>query len=359
MNDYQYNRNYGCRCKEVTERGFRFLIVENEKIRVSINLDKGAEIFEFLYKPTDLDFLWRSPNVVDLRYRNLFLSETGEVNFLNLYEGGWQDILPNIGSSTEYLGAHFGIHGEIYKSSWRYEIILDESEKVIISLKTRLNKAPFFIVKKIIIKSECSYMEIEESVKNESKCNYKFMWGQHPCLGKPFLNENCRISVPLHKKAITNKLDISDTNKILPLNKEFKWPFIKGRSGEKLNLAKVFHHEAKTAFIFRLEDLEEGWYGVTDLKKGIGFGMIWDKNIYKNLWFWAVYKGCNYYPWYGKTYNLAIEPWSSRVDDFNEALITDDFIEIKPDEVIVSKYSAIIYESKKAIKGFDENYIPL
>jgi hypothetical protein len=38
--------------------------MENELIRVTVLADKGADIIEFLHKPTDTDFLWRSPQGV-------------------------------------------------------------------------------------------------------------------------------------------------------------------------------------------------------------------------------------------------------------------------------------------------------
>jgi hypothetical protein len=39
--------------------------------------------------------------------------------------------------------------------------------------------------------------------------------------------------------------------------------------------------------------------------------MAWDVNLFKYLWMWQVYGGHNDYPWYGRTYNCALEPFSS------------------------------------------------
>ena len=47
-NFHHYNRNYGCRHKEIIYKGYRTLIIENEKIRTTILVDKGSDIIEFL-----------------------------------------------------------------------------------------------------------------------------------------------------------------------------------------------------------------------------------------------------------------------------------------------------------------------
>lgn len=52
-----HERNYGCRIREYLYRDLKTLTLENELLRVSILADKGTDIFEFLYKPIDLDVL--------------------------------------------------------------------------------------------------------------------------------------------------------------------------------------------------------------------------------------------------------------------------------------------------------------
>src|SRR2546425_9898421 len=58
---YTHERNYACRITECTFRGLRSVILENQIIRISVAADKGADIYEFLHKPTDTEFLLRTP----------------------------------------------------------------------------------------------------------------------------------------------------------------------------------------------------------------------------------------------------------------------------------------------------------
>ena len=58
---YQNERNYGCRVSDSwTYRGLKTVVLENELLRIVILADKGADIYQFVYKPLDVDFLWRS-----------------------------------------------------------------------------------------------------------------------------------------------------------------------------------------------------------------------------------------------------------------------------------------------------------
>lgn len=357
-NQYHHTRNYGCRFKEVIENGYRSLVLENKKIRVSVYLDKGSDIYEFLYKPEDIDFMWKSPIELNGTRNTPFTKESPRGNFLDIYEGGWQDMLPTIGEKVSLGKTEMGVHGELFTLPFKYIVEEDSPEKVIVKLFIRMQRTPFFVEKRMVISENSSFLEIEETVANEGDEAFNFSWGQHPAVGIPFLDENCIIDVPKAKKAKTYKESLSP-NQVVPLDKEFQWPYIESARGGTLDLSKIMSADSKTAYITYLENVAEGWYGITNPKLGLGFGMIWDKNIFKHLWMWMVYRGVYGYPWYGRTYNIALEPWSSLPDNFDEVLKNKDFLSLKPGQTIKCKYAAIIYSSKKRISGFDKDFNPI
>ena len=127
---YEHERNYGCRITEFLIHGLRTVTVENECIRISILADKGTDIFEFLHKPTDTDFMWRSAQ--GIRNPALFVPTIPrpEGAFLDYYEGGWQEIFPAGGDPCNYKGASFGVHGEVSLIPWNYVIVDDHPEIV-------------------------------------------------------------------------------------------------------------------------------------------------------------------------------------------------------------------------------------
>lgn len=102
-------------------------------------------------------------------------------------------------------------------------------------------------------------------------------------------------------------------------------------------------------------DLKEGWYGVTNQKKKIGFAMHWDKEFFPYIWYWQVYKGDFGYPFYGRTYNIALEPFTSYPRlGLAEAIKHNTQKKIGPGMTIETEFLAIAYEGVGEVKGITE-----
>jgi hypothetical protein len=57
------DRHWGCRVDDrIVWYGYRAILLQNQQLQVVILLDRGTEIVQLLYKPLDIDFLWRAPN---------------------------------------------------------------------------------------------------------------------------------------------------------------------------------------------------------------------------------------------------------------------------------------------------------
>ncbi len=60
-----------------------------------------------------------------------------------------------------------------------------------------------------------------------------------------------------------------------------------------------------------LTDLSEGYYEIENPQKGLGLRVGWDVEQMPYLWFWQEYGASGFYPWYGRHYNIGLEPFSS------------------------------------------------
>jgi hypothetical protein len=303
-------RNFGCRLTtEGTLRGLRTVVLENQKLRVTVLVDKGSDIWEFLYKPLDIDFTWRAPQQLrDLRFYKSSSSGPGGP-WHDLFAGGWQEILPSGGPPSSYLGAEFGLHGESSIIPWEFQVLEDRPERVSVSFWVRMVRTPFYVEKTLSLIENESVLHIEETILNEGRERLPLMWGHHPTLGEAFLDESCVIDTPA-TKVKTHPTALFD-NQRFPPGSEFAWPLGSDPDERPVDISRMLSRSARTADMLYLTDLHEGWFAVTSQKRQLGFGMVWPQEVFPYIWWWQVCGGAFGYPWYGRTYNLALEPFSS------------------------------------------------
>lgn len=337
-------RNCGCRVTDAyTFHGYRTIVMENELLRVSILADKGTDIFEFLYKPTDTDFMWRSP--VGFRHPSNFVPSSSPKQgfFMDYYHGGWQEIFPVGGIASEHKGAEWGLHGEVSLIPWQYQIVKDEQDEIVVKFWVRTYRTPFLLEKTLCLKSNQAVLFIEETVTNEGEEEMDFMWGHHPAIGKPFLDEHCVIDVPARK---VETLDDVNTNNRLQPAVFCDWPLVTAVDGvSKIDLSKIPPKSSGSMDMAFLTELEEGWYGITHTQKKIGFGMCWDKKVFPHVWYWMVFGGSFGYPWYGRTYNLALEPWTSYAiaGGFPQVIKEGNQKKLAPKAQLKTQLTAMVY----------------
>ncbi len=339
------NRNYGCRITDdITIKGLKSVVMENEKLRITILVDKGTDVYEFLYKPLDIDFMWRSPFA--LKNPFVFISNTGNENmtFFDRYEGGWQEILPNGGPACEYKGAMIGQHGEISNIPWQYIIQEDTIEEISVKFYVNAVRTPFYIEKTLTLKANDPTLYIDETLVNEAEEDMDLMWGHHPAIGAPFLSEDCIIKTSARKVIVNDEFDFE--NQRLKPSTIHNWPFVESLKDGIIDLSKVPSKDSKTADMLYLTDFnDKALYEIYNEKIDIGFGMEWDKELFKYLWMWQVSKGSYGYPWYGRIYTLALEPWTSYPSSgLTTAVKNGSALKLSTGEKITTSLKAFIHE---------------
>ena len=298
-------RNYACRIREFIYRGHRCLTLENEKIRVFIAADKGADILEFLWKPLDLDVLWHAPQGLREAGPALQSSPLPGGDFREHFAGGWYEMLPNGPTPSAYKGAVWGFHGESTLLPWRLRIEKDEPEEISAALETRLLRIPLYVKKTFRLCSGSGTLRIEERIRNESPEEAKFLWGQHPTVGWPFLEEGCRIYLPpcIAKTGPEQPLDAR-----LKPNQVANWPKMQLRDGSAVDVSVLPAPEIGSHDFLRLEQLQEGWFAVVNPHHKLGWALRWDAKLFSVLGFWQLFRGGSGHPWYSRHYLAALEP---------------------------------------------------
>jgi len=312
------DRNYACRVSDdYLYRGLRVVVLENEKLRVGVLADKGTDIFELLYKPLDIDFMYRSPSGV--RSPASFIPTTANPSgaYLDFWEGGWQEAFPIGGGACNYKGAAFGLHGEVSLMPWQHSIIEDDDKCVAVYFWVRTCRTPFLMEKILRLNTNEPILRVWERVTNESQVTMDFMWGQHPAIGRPFLGPDCKVSIPAESVVVPDSAEWP-TSRL----KEgtYRWPMVQDRGGHALDISKIASPQTGTAEAAYLTGLKEGWFAITSQRWNLVFAVSWPKEVYPWVWYWHVAGGELSSPFYGRNYNVALEPFTSYPNQFEKVL---------------------------------------
>jgi hypothetical protein len=299
-------RNWGPRLREFEWLGMRALSLENELLRVSVLIDKGSDVFEFLYKPLDLDFVWFTAN--GFRHPRVVPPGDRASPFIDSYGGGWQEVLPNGGAPSDHAGASYGQHGEIALLPWDYEVVEDTEQAVIVRMSVTCLQTPLRLVKELRLEAGSARLEVSELIANASTTDVSFMWGQHLVFGAPFLSPGARITLPNNVEGIPHAHALTAApRRVGP--KRFHWPHASSPDGDPINLAVLPDESGSSDIVYLTGFPEDAWYEVTC--RGAGLRVGWDARVMPYLWFWQEFHGTSGYPWYGRHWNIGLEPFSS------------------------------------------------
>lgn len=304
------DRNWDCRIQDNwTLKGLKTVVMENESLRITILADKGADIYEFLHKPTDTDFMWHTPVGLHNPATHIPTNTTEAGPFMDHYEGGWQEIFPSGGSENNHAGVSHGQHGEACQLPWQYQIIDNTPEKVSCLFTLRTLRTPFMLERTLTLLKGESILHISENLHNLSPEPIDFMWGHHLAFGAPFLDEHCRIDTAARGVEIHD--EPFSINQRFETGKSFDYPMVQDVSGNDVDIRQVLPKSSKKMDLAYFTRLEEPWFSLTNTKLKLGFGMRFDGELFDSIWYWQVFGGGEGPPWYSQTYNIGLEPFSA------------------------------------------------
>lgn len=279
-------------------RTVRALRLENDHIRTTVLLDKGADIYELTYKPQNIDVLWKSP--WGLKEPGIGPNATlgSQAVWLEHYAGGWQELFPNGGDPCLYKGVELGFHGEASMSPWDYQITGANSAR----LFTRLRRSPFSIERHMRLDGD--RLHISGRITNHAGEPMDYMWSHHPAYGAPFLSDACRIDTGA--RALQADEGYTGTANPLALNTRYDWPDADG-----VDMSRVPGAAVQRDTLAYLTDFESGWYAITNTELGFGVGLAWPLEAFPYAWYWQEINASAGFPFYQNCYVMAIEPATS------------------------------------------------
>ena len=346
---YQNERNYGCRVSDAWSfRGLKTAVLENELLRIVILVDKGADIYQFVHKPTDVDFLWRSPTGV--RDPRRFLPTTGDPVgvWMDAYEGGWQTVFPAGGFPAQYRDADLGLHAEANLVPWDCAVMEDTPERASIRFWVRTARAPFFFQKTLSLTSGSSVLEVDQTLTNEGGEAVHCVWGEHIALGPPFLSEDCLLDLP--GGTIINHPTAFHPNTRLAPDLRTPWPLTRAADGSEVDMSRLPPKSIGAYDMSYFTDLPEGWYAITNQRLGVGFGVRFPTEVYRYLWYWQSFGGGSGYPFWSRTYNAGLEPFTSYDNSgLATAVENGSALKLGPGEQVKTSLKVVAYTGSERV----------
>jgi hypothetical protein len=347
-------RHHGARIRTFHENGRDVLALENELLRVELLPGKGSDIVSFLHKPSDTDAMWHAERGLRRPADDGRAPADDLTAYMDRYEGGWQECFPNGGAAVIYRGAPIPFHGELWAVAWDVRIEEDSPERVAVTLSLDTHRTPFHVEKRLMLESGRAVLTIDEAITNRSDAPFPVMWGHHPAFGAPFLGPSCRLDLPPCTGSTARRGQMPDGT--LAFDADFEWPMAPLADGGSLDLRDIPGPEARRSEWVSFSGMAEGWYGLTNRERQVGFGLRWDVAVFPYLWFWQVWGGGPDYPWWGREYNCALEPWTSRPDaGLMEAIANGTARTIGGGERVTSRMLAVMWSGRDGISGIDSD----
>jgi len=297
---HRRQRNWGARMREFEWLGLPAVVLENELLRVGVLVGKGSDVFELLYKPRDVDLVW----LTERGFRPTALAGT----FVDGYGGGWQEILPNGGAPSSYAEASFRQHDEVALLPWDAEIAEDTEERVVVRLSVACAKTPLRLVKNMRLGAGSARLELDETLVNESPVPVRLMWGHHIALGAPFLAPGARITLPDGVEGIPHPVGLNGDGRRVAADR-FRWPHAVSPQGDEIDLSVLPPPGTPSEIVYLTGFPQPAWYEVAH--DGLSLRVEWDAVVMPYLWFWQEFGATAGYPWYGRHWNIGLEPFSS------------------------------------------------
>ncbi len=289
--------------------GIRAVTLSNPFLSVTILPDKGADIYSLIHRATGIDVLWKSPQGLRAPGQGRLAPDSATA-WSEMYEGGWQEILPNGGDACQYKGVELSFHGESTTLPWDYEIIEQRDDAVAVDFSVRLYRSPLAIRRRMSLDSTSSCVRLHEEVTNWSAEPIDFMWGHHPAYGKPFLSSDTRLETSARTIQVDDSYD--PVFNVLRPGANGAWPMVAAKNGKPCDLGAIpAETERRDTLAYLLDLGDQPWYALTNRRLGIGVGMAWSPDVFSCLWLWQEIYATRGFSWYGCAYTVAVEPWSS------------------------------------------------
>lgn len=309
------------------------LVLENEKVRAVVAPDLGARILSLIYKPTETDFAWHSPDAP---------LEKSDVELGNV--SGFFDCLPTTDPCT-FKGKNLPLGGEVSSIPWRILKIERTRKAATITAEAKCKIYPLLIRKEITLVKDKPVLSIRHEVRNLSNEPLEYHYSSH----------NTLQVTPFHRLVlphVVSKVKLGYAGQYGKMGDEITWPETIDTKGQRVDIGKIRGPCEKTMENLYTDRLNEKWCALINeaRKEAIGFKFDGDALPYILI--------CTNNSGWRDYYFAAIEPVTGRPDNLDVAVNQwKDYATLKPKAKVNWKQTIILTHNIKHLEGIENDEI--
>jgi galactose mutarotase-like enzyme len=309
------------------------LVLENEKVRVAVAPELGARILSLIYKPTETDFAWHSPDA-SLQKPNTELENVS----------GFFDCVPTTDPCT-FKGRNLPLGGEVSSIPWRILKTKRTRGVASISAEAKCTIYPLIIHKEITLAKDKPVLTLEYELRNLSDETLEYHYSSH----------NTLQVTPFHRLVLppeVSKVKLGYEGQFGKMGEEITWPEAVDKKGEQVEVGKIRGPCEKTMENLYTARLKKRWCGLINeaRKEAIGFRFEGDALPYILL--------CTNNSGWRDYYFAAIEPVTGRPDNLDVSVNQwKDNATLKPKAKVDWKQTIILTHNIKRIESIENEEI--
>jgi hypothetical protein len=312
-------------------RGLRVVRIENERIRMDVFPEVGAKIYNFIHKASNRNLLWHNPRVVPARVAYGML-------FDDHWSGGWDELLPNDVPFKTPSGEMLPDHGEVWSQESECDVVESHGDVASVRFVTHGRILPTRFEKTISLRAGEPFCSVQYAYRNLGTLPIDFLWNICCALE---ISPETRLDIPA-RRGIIEATDPWNTLKFRP-GTEYDWPCTVTPAGEPVDF-RIMPPEGSGITDFQyLPDLLSGWFAVTDVGTGVGFGMVFPTDVIPHLSLFRSAGG-----WRGQSL-VSLEPSVGYPYDLAIAIKNETSARVEPGKAVEATVKAIAYDGVKAV----------
>jgi hypothetical protein len=232
-------------------------------------------------------------------------------------------------------------HGEVWSQAATWEVLESGGQCAAVRFTSRTRVVPVLFEKTLAVREGESCCRVHYRVTNLSPSRYDFLWNIHPAMA---ISPDTWLDVPA-KEGFTDPW--RETR--FPGYGRFEWPIVRDRQGRPWDLRRVEPASSAIADHHYMIGVKEGWYAVTDQRHRVGFGLVFPKELFPNVWLFRTFGG-----WRG-LYTLILEASTGCSRSLVEARKKGECAHLAPGQTLDVDVLAAAYSGLSSVTRIETN----